>query len=238
MMQDTAFQAWRGWGGLIASRIFFPKMNRQLVIRICLVLLPLLLVSWIWQFVKELDDVAKLMFIIVLGLVGGILMVKFVLPWLGDAMGEAMFSSGEKAEQDEMTKAAACMAQGDFEGAIGHYEKMLEEKPEDPFPVAEISKIHAERLHDPQAALRVLEEHLQSKDWPVDDAAFIMFRIADVQLKHRRDFDAARDMLEQVIGNFPNTRHSANAHHKMSEIEQAQYKLLMDQRAKAGGAAS
>jgi outer membrane protein assembly factor BamD (BamD/ComL family) len=29
-------------------------------------------------------------------------------------------------------------------------------------------------------------------------------------------------MLEQVIGNFPNTRHSANAHHKMSEIEQAE----------------
>jgi outer membrane protein assembly factor BamD (BamD/ComL family) len=94
--------------------------------------------------------------------------------------------------------------------------------------------VHAERLHDPQSALQVLSDHLQSKDWPVDDAAFIMFRIADVQQRHLHDFEAARDMLQQVIGNFPNTRHSANAHHKMSEIEQAEYKALMDQRLKAG----
>jgi outer membrane protein assembly factor BamD (BamD/ComL family) len=140
-------------------------------------------------------------------------------------------------EQDEMTKAAACISQGDYAGAISHYEKMLEDKPDDPFPVAEIAKVHAERLHDPAAALQVLEEHLQSQDWPVDDAAFIMFRIADVHLMHRHDFETARDMLEQIIGNFPNTRHSANAHHKMSEIEQMQYKLLMEQRTK-GGASS
>ena len=38
-----------------------------------------------------------------------------------------------------------------------------------------------------------------------------------------RAFEAARDMLEQIIGNFPNTRHSANAHHKLREVEQAQF---------------
>jgi len=139
-----------------------------------------------------------------------------------------------------MTKAAACISQGDYPGAIGHYEKMLEDKPDDPFPVAEIAKVYAERLHDPQAALKVLEEHLQSKDWPVDDAAFIMFRIADAHLTHLHDYEAAHDMLQQVIGNFPNTRHSANANHKIHEVEQAQYKLLMEQRARAssGGTAS
>lgn len=209
------------------------NIDRTLIIRACLAVLAVLLVMILWNSVKDASDGMKLVFVIVVGLIGGILCVKYLIPWIGDAMGEAMFSSGEKAEQDEMTKAAACISQGDYEGAIGHYEKMLEEKPDDPFPVAEISKIHAERLHDSATALSVLAEHLQSREWPVDDAAFIMFRIADVHLKHSHDFDAARDMLEQVIGNFPNTRHSANAHHKMTEIEQAQYKLLMEQRAKA-----
>lgn len=213
-------------------------MNRELIIRLCFATLGILIVMLLWNLVKGAGDGMKLVFVIVVGVVGGILMVKFVIPWIGDAMGEAVFSSGEKVEQDEMTKAAACISQGDYAGAIEHYEKMLEDKPDDPFPVAEISKIHAERLHDPGAALRMLEEHLQSKEWPVDDAAFIMFRIADVHLKHRHDFEAARDMLEQVIGNFPNTRHSANAHHKMSEIEQAQFKLLMEQRAKSPSADS
>lgn len=209
-------------------------MNRELIIRLCLAVLAILIVMLLWNAVKGASDGMKLVFVIVMGVIGGILCVKFVIPWIGDALGEAVFSSGEKVEQDEMTKAAACISQGDYAGAIGHYEKMLEDKPDDPFPVAEIAKIHAERLHDPQAALRALEEHLQSKDWPVDDAAFIMFRIADVHLVHRHDFESARDMLEQVIGNFPNTRHSANAHHRMNDIEQAQYKLIVEQRTKAG----
>ncbi len=209
------------------------NLDRTLIIRVCLILLGVLLLMLLWNMAKNAGDGMKLVFVIVVGVIGGILVVKFVIPWIGDAMGESLYSSGEKSEQDEMTKAAACISQGDYEGAIRHYEKMLEDKPDDPFPVAEISKVYAERLHDNAAALRVLEEHLQSKDWPVDDAAFIMFRIADVHLKHSHDFEAARDMLEQVIGNFPNTRHSANAHHKMSEIEQAQYKLLMELRAKA-----
>ena len=208
-------------------------MNTILIIRICLATLALLVIALICTFFKEAGDGTKLVMVIVLGLVGGLLAVKYVIPMLGDAMSEAVFSSGEKVEQDEMTKAAAKIAQGDYQGAIEHYEKMLQDKPDDPFPVAEIAKVHAERLRNPQAALKALEEHLQSKDWPVDDAAFIMFRIADVHLTHRHDFETARDMLEQIISNFPNTRHSANAHHRMTEIEQMQYKLLMDQRAKA-----
>ncbi len=211
-------------------------MNRQLVIRLCFALIGFLVLALIWNSFEKADDGMKLVGVFVISGVGGILMVKFVLPWIGDAMGEAVFSSGEVTEQDEMTKAAACISQGDYAGAIGHYEKMLEEKPNDPFPVAEIAKVHAERLHDPDAALQVLSDHLQSKDWPVDDAAFLMFRIAEVQQNHRHDFDAARDMLEQIVTNFPNTRHSANAHHRTSEIEQAQYKHLMEQRAKASAA--
>ena len=208
-------------------------MNTTLIIRICLATLALLVIALIWTFFKEAGDGTKLVMVIVLGLTGGLLAVKFVIPMLGDAMSEAVFSSGEKVEQDEMTKAAASIAQGDYKGAIEHYEKMLQDKPDDPFPVAEIAKIHGERLRNPQAALKALEEHLQSRDWPVDDAAFLMFRIADVHLIQRHDYETARDMLEQIIGNFPNTRHSANAHHRMTEIEQMQYKLLMDQRAKA-----
>ena len=213
-------------------------MNTTLIIRICVVTLALLVIALIGTFFKEAGDGTKLVMVIVLGLTGGLLAVKYVIPMLGDAMSEAVFSSGEKVEQDEMTKAAAKIAQGDYQGAIEHYEKMLQDKPDDPFPVAEIAKVHAERLRNPQAALKALEEHLQSKDWPVDDAAFIMFRIADVHLTHRHDYETARDMLEQIIANFPNTRHSANAHHRMSEIEQMQYKLLMEQRAKTAASSA
>jgi tetratricopeptide (TPR) repeat protein len=213
-------------------------MNNQLVIRICVLLLICIAGYLIWQRIMKLSDGMKLVSMISIGGVGGLLAVKYLLPWIGDAFGEAMFSSGEKIEQDDMMKAAACISQGNYEGAIGHYEKMLEEKPEDPFPVAEIAKLQAERLHDPQAALNTLSGHLQSRDWPVDDAAFLMFRIAEVNMSQLHDYGQARDMLEQVIGNFPGTRHSANAYHKISEIEQLEFKHIQDQKARAAAAVS
>ncbi|MBE7493545.1 MAG: hypothetical protein HS117_01215 [Verrucomicrobiaceae bacterium] len=213
-------------------------MNSNLVIRICLVLLVVIVVMLLWQQLMKASDGMKLVGFLIIGGGLGILAVKFLLPWIGDALGESVYSSGEKVEQDEMTKAAACISQGDYHGAIDHYNKMLDDKPDDPFPVAEIAKVHAERLHDPQSALQVLGNHLQSKDWPVDDAAFIMFRIAEVHLTHLHDFAAARDMLEQVVANFPNTRHSANAHHKITEVEQAEFKFIQEQRAKAAAASA
>lgn len=213
-------------------------MNQQLVTRICIALLVVIVGLLLWKQLMQASDGMKLVGFILLGGVGGILAVKYLLPWIGDAFGESLYSSGEVTEQDEMTKAAACISQGNYEGAISHYEKMLEDKPDDPFPVAEIAKIHAERLHDPQSALAALSNHLQSREWPVDDAAFIMFRISEVYMTHLHDFSAARDMLEQVIGNFPNTRHSANAHHKITEIEQAEFAYLQSQRAKAAATAA
>jgi tetratricopeptide (TPR) repeat protein len=213
-------------------------MNTQIAVRIGVAALALLVISLLWNFFKGAGDGVKLVIVILLGTAGGLLAVKYLVPMLGDALGESIFSSGEQVEQDEMTKAAASIAQGDYQGAIEHYEKMLEDKPDDPFPVAEIAKVYAERLRDPRAALKALEDHLQSREWPVDDAAFIMFRIADVHLTHLHDFETARDMLEQIVGNFPNTRHSANAHHRISDIEQLQYKQLVEQRARSAAAAA
>lgn len=186
-----------------------------------------------YQKVMAASDGMKLVYFIALGGVGGVLAVKYLLPWIGDAMGQSVFSSGEETEQDDMMKAAACMSQGNYEGAIGFYKKMMEEKPEDPFPVAEIAKVYAERLHEPQMALNELRQHLQSREWPVDDAAFIMFRIAEVNMTHLHDYAEAREILEQVIGNFPGTRHSANAYHKISEIEQLEFKHIQEQKNKA-----
>ena len=214
----------------------FLLMNSSLLIRICVVLLIVIVAMLLWQQLMKASDGVKLVGFIILGVGMGILAVKFVLPWIGDAMGEVVYSSGEHTEQDEMTKAAACISQGDYEGAIDHYNKMLADQPTDPFPVAEIAKVYAERLHDPQSALQALSSHLQSKDWPVDDAAFIMFRIADVYQTHLHEFSLARDMLEQVVTNFPETRHSANARHKIQEIEQAEYQFINEQRARTAAA--
>lgn len=211
-------------------------MNTSLVIRACLIGLVVLILWAVWQFIKDGNDGTKFIFFILVGVGGGLWAVKVFIPWLGEALGTFFYSSGEEVRLDESMRAAAKVAQGDYEGAIEEYEKLVRERPEDPHPVAEIAKIHSERLHDHATAIEVLSRHLQSRDWPVDDAAFLMFRLADIHTQKLQDYDAARAVLEQVISNFPNTRHSANAHHRLNEVDQAKFKQVMDQRRKSGGA--
>lgn len=209
-------------------------MNTPLLIRICIVALVILGITIAWQYIKDANPGMLLIFFIVVGTGFGIFAVKHIVPWIGDAMGTFFFSSGEEVRLDDSMKAAAKLAQGDYEGAIAEYEKMAAAKPEDAFPVAEIAKIRAEKMGDPQKALRFLQQRLEGQEWGEDAAAFLMFRMVDLHLG-QGDHQAAHDLLEEVIGNFPNTRHSANAHHRMREVEEAQFKAGMDKRLKSGG---
>ena len=211
-------------------------MNTSLLLRAVLLGVVVLLLMAAWQVVKEADDGMKFLFFICVGVGGGLWAVKVFIPWVGEALGTFFYSSGEEVRMDESMRAVAKVAQGDYEGAIAEYEKLAKSKPEDPHPVAEMAKIHSERLGDPEAAVALLSRHLQDRKWAEDDAAFLMFRLAELHSEKRRDHDAARVVLEQVIAQFPNTRHSANAHHRLNEVDQAKFKEMREQRLKGGDA--
>lgn len=211
-------------------------MNTQTLIKICLAALVALVLLWVklnWKTWENEREVYKLLSILLLAVVGGIFFVMVLLPKLGDAVGTVMYSSGEEVTSDEGMKAAAKLAKGDYHGAIGEYEEMMKIKPDDPFPLSEIAKIQAEKLQDPGKAIAFLQEHLQSKEWSPENAAFLMFRMVDVHMG-RHDFEGAKDILEQVVGNFPGTRHSANAKHRINEIEQAEFKEIQARRSQGG----
>lgn len=207
-------------------------MNTSLIIRICLIGLAILGIVMGWNMIDKENQGGQLIYMIVVGVAGGLFGVKFIIPWIGDAMGTFFFSSGEEVKADETMRAVAKLAQGDYEGAIAEYEKVAKEKPEDSFPVAEIAKIYSDKLDDPTRAISYLRERIEAQAWPEDAAAFLMFRIVDIQCEKLGDYQAAHDQLEGVIARFPNTRHSANAHHRLNEVEQAQFKAAMDQRLK------
>jgi len=201
-------------------------MSTNFLLKIGFALLGIAIFFYVWDhFGKaeaEGDQVmGKFFAIIVGGIVAAFLVGMFVVPMLGDAVGNFFYSSGEKIEDDGSNAAAAMLAQGDYEGAAAEYKKIVAENPGESFPVWEAGKVMAEKLEDPDGAIAWVSEQLEAQEWDEDGAAFLMFRLAELHEEHKDDPDTALDLLSQVVGTFPGTRHAANATSKKRKMEQA-----------------
>jgi hypothetical protein len=157
--------------------------------------------------------------VVLVGGTTGILFVLMVMPSIGDTIGNFFFQPDQQIERDPHADAQAATLRGDYPAAIQEYLNILEKDPGDVLSYSEIVKIQCEHLADPAAAAQTLEEALQ-REWAPDDAAFLTTRLVDVYWQHQRDARSARALLLQIVEAMPGTRHSANAEHRLREIEQ------------------
>jgi tetratricopeptide (TPR) repeat protein len=157
--------------------------------------------------------------VVLIGGVAGVLFVLMVMPSIGDAIGNFFFQPNQQAARDPHADAQAALARGDYAAAIDEYRNALKSEPQDTLAYSEIAKISCEHLADPATAAQALEQALE-REWTPDDAAFLSTRLVDVYWQHQRDGRSARAMLLQIIESLPNTRHAANAQHRLHEIEQ------------------
>ena len=193
-------------------------MSSSLILRAGMLGLAVIAVLAGWRAVKDANDGLKLIFFIFIGTGLGLWAVKVLLPRLGDALGTLVYSSGEEIESDDRQRAAAKVAQEDFKGAIRDYERLIESNPEDPLPLSEIARIHNHFLHDPESAIRVLECGLKERSWPVDATVFLRLRMVDILSDELHDVPKACQVLEQIIHDFPDTRHSVKARHQIHQM--------------------
>lgn len=147
----------------------------------------------------------------------GIVFVTQVLPLLADKLTHAVYDSAEEVERDASHQARVLMAQGDWEGAIEAFKVAAEKEPLNRMPYVEIAKIQKVYLEDPLAAIETLREAIEGHEWEENDAAFLMFRLAEIYDEDANDREAAVAIFEQVMEQFPGTRHSANARTKLHE---------------------
>jgi tetratricopeptide (TPR) repeat protein len=147
----------------------------------------------------------------------GIVFVTQVLPILAEKFTHAVYESGEELERDAFHDARVLMAQGEWEEAIEAFKLAAVEEPLSRMPYIEIAKIQKNHLEDPQAAIATLREAIEGQEWEEDDAAYLMFRLAEFYDEDADDREAAVTIFEQIMEQFPGTRHSANARTKLHE---------------------
>jgi len=149
---------------------------------------------------------------------GAIIFVIFVLPDFVHRATRSLYDSSEMVEVDPLHDARSLFAQGEYEGAIEAYRGVAEKSTGDRFPWVEMAKIQNAKLGNPDAAIATLREALGVFEWEIKDAAFMMFRVAELYEKEKADLEMTKDILEQVAEMFPETRHAANATHRLREL--------------------
>lgn len=173
------------------------------------------------------------------GLVG-IFFVVYLLPFFAQRVTHAVYDSAEMVERDVMHDARSLMAQGDYEGAIAAFQEAAAADPLNRLPWVEIAKIYKDNLGDPASAIQTIRHALESQAWEVNDAAYFLFRLAELYNEVEGDRASAVAIMNQVMEQFPGTRHSANAGHKLHEwsvadeaaaaqAEEAEYLARMQQ---------
>lgn len=147
----------------------------------------------------------------------GIVVVAVLLPLFAQKLTHSVYDSGELVEKDTMSSARSLLAQGDYAGAIAAYQEAAAADPLNRLPWVEIAKIQKDQLHDSGAAIQTIRHALESQEWEVNDAAYFLFRLAELYDEVEGDRASAIAIMNQVVQEFPGTRHSANATHKLHE---------------------
>ncbi len=147
----------------------------------------------------------------------GVLFVLFVLPAIAHKFTHAIYDSGAMVERDPMHDAHSLLAQGNYEGAIDAFKEAAKADPLNRLPWVEIAKIQRVHFKDSDAAITTLRAALEGQEWQMNDAAYLLFRLAELYDEDRDDRSTAAAIMTQVMEEFPETRHSANARHKLHE---------------------
>ena len=176
------------------------------------------------QSVAEKPDYSTIIvhFVVILAaaIAVGAMFALSVLPAAADKVGSFLFNPDQEIEKPPHAKAMAKMAQGDYHGAIHEYRKVYEKDPFDTLALSEIAHIYCDKLKQCEHAAAVLEDALE-REWPPEEGAFLGARLADVYWNHQNDALRARAVLIQIAENLPDSKHAANAQHKLREIDLA-----------------
>jgi tetratricopeptide (TPR) repeat protein len=149
--------------------------------------------------------------------VGGIFFVIYLLPFFAQRVTHAVYDSAEMVERDVMRDARSFLAQGEYESAIEAFKQAAAADPLNRLPWVEIAKIQKDHLGDPLAAIETTRYALESQAWEINDAAYFLFRLAELYDEIQGDRNSAVAIMHQVIEQFPGTRHAANANHKLHD---------------------
>jgi len=150
---------------------------------------------------------ASAFLLLITGMVVSVLLMILWLPsivsgLLGPLTGSMTGGNEAVAVRPAYYRAIALKKRGEYQAAIASVRAELERFPGDAEGLMLIVDLLADDLRDPNAAMEVLRESLQTSGRSETERAQALSRMADLQLMHLDDPESARQTLEEIAREF------------------------------------
>ena len=186
-------------------------LARRTFIRLLLVLLPLGLFAFLAQAIP-LSPLQSLIPVIAF-LVW--LVVKYLLPVMGDLVTKTLYSSNITTDEEVLVDAARRMLNsGDPQGAL----ELLERYRKENSGLVRSWLMESSLLNDMRRyadSVEVLQEGLESRRWRKEDRALFLYKIGVIYDSQLNNPDKARKYWEEAADRYPNTAYGRSALDKL-----------------------
>lgn len=189
-------------------------LARRTFIRLLLALLPLGLFAFLAQAL-ELSPLQSLIALIPVIAFEVWLVVKYVLPVMGDLVTKTLYSSNITTDEEVLVEASRRMLNsGDAQGALELLERYRKENP----GLVRSWLMESGLLNDMRRyadSVTVLQEGLESRRWRKEDRALFLYKIGVIYDSMLNNPDKARKYWEEAAERYPNTAYGRSALDKL-----------------------
>ncbi|PNC17239.1 tetratricopeptide repeat protein [Akkermansia muciniphila] len=189
-------------------------LARRTFIRLLLALLPLGLFAFLAQAL-ELSPLQSLIALIPVIAFEVWLVVKYVLPVMGDLVTKTLYSSNITTDEEVLVEASRRMLNsGDAQGALELLERYRKENP----GLVRSWLMESGLLNDMRRyadSVTVLQEGLESRRWRKEDRALFLYKIGVIYDSMLNNPDKARKYWEEAADRYPNTAYGRSALDKL-----------------------
>lgn len=189
-------------------------LARRTFIRLLLALLPLGLFAFLAQAL-DLSPLQSLIALIPVIAFEVWLVVKYVLPVMGDLVTKTLYSSNITTDEEVLVEASRRMLNsGDAQGALELLERYRKENP----GLVRSWLMESGLLNDMRRyadSVTVLQEGLESRRWRKEDRALFLYKIGVIYDSMLNNPDKARKYWEEAADRYPNTAYGRSALDKL-----------------------
>lgn len=189
-------------------------LARRTFIRLLLAMLPLGLFAVLAQAL-DLSPLQSLVTLIPVIAFEVWLVVKYVLPVMGDLVTKTLYSSNITTDEEVLVEASRRMLNsGDPQGALELLERYRKENP----GLVRSWLMESGLLNDMRRyadSVKILQEGLESRRWRKEDRALFLYKIGVIYDSMLNNPDKARKYWEEAADRYPNTAYGRSALDKL-----------------------